>query len=592
MIIKKINHWKSYISKLLYILTKRQKMLLVGLVVLAFISSILQTLGVYMISPLVSAMTDSDVFLSNSIIKRIAENSGTNDVRQLFGIICTLVALIYVIKEIVSVFQLWYAAKYGAKVQKELSEGVIRKYMYREYDFFTSYGTANIIRDVTNDTNAVYVILTCLSSLITEAITTLMIIIYIVVADVKMSIVVCLLAMICVFIMYRFFKNIMKRSGEEARVRYAENRKVLLESVEGIKEIQVMKKQNFFLQRYSETYQKTQAPQIKQSVATSAPTYVIEGIFVVGIMLYIGISASVDKSFFSKLPMLASLLVGAIRLLPSVGRISNNLNNINYYLPGLNNIFDVIEKQSRFTKNGLEDKIDSRNALPFNEKLELKNICWKYENSDKKVIDNLDLEVVRGQSIGIIGKSGAGKSTLADIILQLHIPQSGTIVLDGANIMDYPYEYSRVIGYVPQSIYLIDGSIRENVAFGIDENEVDDDKIWNVLKKAQLDNFVSDSENGLDTIIGERGVKFSGGQRQRLAIARALYREPQILILDEATSALDNETEKAFMQEIEHLYGQITMIIIAHRLSTVRNCDKVYEIIEGKAIEKNKEQIF
>lgn len=231
-------------------------------------------------------------------------------------------------------------------------------------------------------------------------------------------------------------------------------------------------------------------------------------------------------------------------------------------------------------------------AAVFNHSLVLENICWHYQGSDKEILHNLNLTVNKGESIGIIGQSGAGKSTLADIILGLHLPQNGRTLLDGTDILAIPDEYGRTIGFVPQSVYLVDGTVRENVAFGVPNSEINDDLVWECLEKAQLDTFIRGQEKGIETTIGERGVRFSGGQRQRIAIARALYRKPQILILDEATSALDNETEAAVMEAIEGLYGTITMIIIAHRLTTVKKCDKIYEITGGKAVKADKKEIF
>ncbi|RHP90058.1 ATP-binding cassette domain-containing protein [Firmicutes bacterium AM59-13] len=196
----------------------------------------------------------------------------------------------------------------------------------------------------------------------------------------------------------------------------------------------------------------------------------------------------------------------------------------------------------------------------------------------------------KGESVAFIGESGAGKTTLADIILGLYIPQEGTVTVDGVSIYDIPQDWSRIVGYVPQSVYLLDDTIRNNILFG--EKQMDDKKIWDALKQAQLYDFVKTLPDGLNTIVGERGIKFSGGQRQRIAIARALYYNPDILVLDEATSALDNETEEALMESIEALQGLKTLIIIAHRLSTIRNCDKIYEVKDGKIELRNKEEIL
>ena len=292
-------------------------------------------------------------------------------------------------------------------------------------------------------------------------------------------------------------------------------------------------------------------------------------------------------------------MMGAVRMLPSLGRTSANINIMSFYVTSLESAYNNMKilKEEELANEVLEVeeqkyKDEDEKGLTFNDSLCLSNIYWHYKDSEKNILSDLNLKVEKGQSVGLIGSSGAGKSTLADIILGLHIPNQGSVKLDGHDIRHIPQTYSRIIGFVPQSIYLLDGTIRENVAFGEGKENIDDNKIWNCLEKAQIGEFVRKLEDGLDTIVGERGVRFSGGQRQRIAIARALYRNPEILVLDEATSALDNETEAEVMKSIESLYGTITMIIIAHRLSTVKKCDVVYEIMDGKAIIKEKKELL
>ena len=222
----------------------------------------------------------------------------------------------------------------------------------------------------------------------------------------------------------------------------------------------------------------------------------------------------------------------------------------------------------------------------------MSNIFWKYETQKLPVLTNVSLEIKKGKSIALIGASGSGKTTLSDIILGLLMPQGGSVTADGTDVYSMPMEWANIVGYVPQTIFLLDGTVRENIIFGLSDSKADDAKIWKSLERAQLKEFVEKLPQQLDTMVGERGIKFSGGQRQRIAIARALYNEPEILVLDEATAALDNDTESAVMESIEALHGKITLIIVAHRLETIKCCDEIYEIIDGKAVKREKEEIW
>ena len=234
-------------------------------------------------------------------------------------------------------------------------------------------------------------------------------------------------------------------------------------------------------------------------------------------------------------------------------------------------------------------KIDSK---VFNQEIVVSNMQWTYPNSPHHVIRDLNLTIQKGRSVALIGESGAGKSTMADILLGLLVPDQGDITVDGVSIYEMMDAWKATIGYVPQVVFLTDDTIRHNIAFGVDEKDIDDNKIRLAVEKAQLAETIAALPDGLNTVLGERGTRFSGGQRQRVAIARALYNDPEILILDEATAALDNDTENAVMEAIDALQGYKTLVIIAHRLTTIRNCDEIYEIKDGKAYRKEKEEIF
>ncbi|SDA73013.1 ABC-type bacteriocin/lantibiotic exporter, contains an N-terminal double-glycine peptidase domain [Butyrivibrio sp. INlla18] len=591
---KKIKAINAMLHKVLFILTTKQKVLGVLLIFVTLFSAAMQTLGVAIISPLVSLMSSSEMFLKSRTASYIINFFKVDDAKGLFVVVCTLAIVLYFFKELVSIFHAWFNIKFTLKVERELAIRVFTSYIWRDYDFFANYGTAKILRDVRQDTTEVNNLLRCFVNLLVECITVLFILLYILLMDWHIALCIGFLSVVCAFLSFNVFKKWMKESGIRGRKEYANTQKILLEAVEGIKEVQVMDKQNFFLNTFSKQMTNQQIPRAYEAISAYIPSFAIEGIFVIGMMLYMIYGVMFTEGFFKLLPIMASALVGAIRLLPSLGKISSSLNYIPFYMPALESVYGNVKKISEYEASvalDSDEKPNDDSECILNNELKLEEICWSYPKAEKRVLDGLNMYVKKGESIGIIGHSGSGKSTLADIILGLHRPQQGTIYVDDSSYVQVPKNYKKLVGYVSQNIYLFDGTIRENIAFGVEPNEIDDNEIHEVLKQAQLEDFVNELKDGLDTVIGERGVKISGGQRQRLAIARALYRKPQVLILDEATSALDNETESTLMKEIEALYGKMTMIIIAHRLSTVKKCNRIYEIRDGKAYEKRWEDI-
>ena len=275
-----------------------------------------------------------------------------------------------------------------------------------------------------------------------------------------------------------------------------------------------------------------------------------------------------------------------MRMLPSVNRINTYLTEIAYTQPGLDYLYENLQEGMKADAEIAERKANSqKEKLVLEDKIMLDHITFHYPNTDTYIFRDAHMEVPKGKSVGIVGTSGAGKSTIVDILLGLLHAQEGEITCDGTNIFKNYESWLAQIGYIPQSIYLVDESIRDNIAFGIDEDMIDDKRIWNILEEAQLKEFVEGLPEGLNTTIGDRGIRLSGGQRQRIGIARALYHDPEILVFDEATSALDNDTEAAVMEAINSFHGRKTMIIIAHRLNTIEKCDMIYRVENQKLVE-------
>lgn len=281
--------------------------------------------------------------------------------------------------------------------------------------------------------------------------------------------------------------------------------------------------------------------------------------------------------------MFATLAAAAFVLLPCVNRINNQINSIAYFEPFFMGVSDNLQDEINGENVDLSFATDEEEKLPVKKCIEMKDITYAYPGTEKLIFDHADLTIPVGASVGVVGTSGAGKSTVVDILLGLLNVKTGTIYADGVDVKDNYRKWLKNIGYIPQMIFMLDDTIRKNVAFGVPEDKIDENRLWKVLKEAQLDEFIRTLPEGLNTGIGERGIRLSGGQRQRIGIARALYNNPEVLILDEATSALDNDTEAAIMESINRLHGKKTLIIIAHRLQTIEKCDIVYRVENGKA---------
>lgn len=601
MIIKHFFYFKDIVSKLNALLDRQKKWLGVGNVLLSMLNAVFQLLSVVVFAPLISMMVSPNAIEDNRVLRQIGDVFRLSESAELFFTIAIITIVLYLIKSVSGIVCVWYTNKYAHMIERTLSIETMRLYLLHNYDYFVEHGVAKIQRDVQTDPTSVFYVINGLLSMVNELFVVVILFLYIAIADFQLAICILTVAVTSLMVFYVLLRKIVKKQGVRSRNAQAVYNKVFLQTVGGIKEIQVMRKQQFFLKQFNIKTVELHKPRVIGEVVSLSPYYAIEGIFMTGIIAYICLRYVSDASFVEQMPLFASFAMGAVRMLPSIGRISNNVNTLLYNMPALNAVYDrinelrSIEKEEgtcnevqRKESSGVERK-SGEDSLAFRE-LILKDVSFHYQNKTD-IMQDVNLHIRRGNSVGIIGPSGAGKSTLADLILGLHHPQHGSISVNGYDISDIPDVWSEMIGYVPQSIYLSDGTIRENVAFGVEEKNIDNERVWKSLVMAQLGEYVENLEKGLNTLIGERGVRISGGQQQRIAIARALYRDPQVLVFDEATSALDTETEEAVMKTVESLYGILTTIIIAHRLSTIMKCDIIYEIKNGTVCEITKDEI-
>jgi ABC-type multidrug transport system fused ATPase/permease subunit len=586
---------KDALGKLNFILSAEQKRYGVWMLILSLLAAVFEMVGVSVILPLMQVMLKPDDLWDRWYVRRVTEVLHIETNEGLVFLICTVVILVYIVKNVYFIFYSYVTTRYANKIKKELSVRVLEAYMQQGYLFFVNHNSGRLLQGMGGDVSSVYTIVSQLFSLISKGLTIVCIGVFILVQTPALALCLVALVVLCFVLIQLIFRKSMRKYGELQRRYSWYSQQISLESIQGSKEILVMNRQKHFVSMFRKNTDKLNAASLRVDMGARTPTYIIETICITGLLLIVGVMYGKTNDTVELISQLSAIAIAAFRILPSLGGISSAVNSIMFNMPALSAAYETLSQVKELEKEfTLQEKTDSEHMqhVNFQDKLELKNIVFSYPNAEVRVLDGVNITIKRGQAVAFIGPSGAGKTTLSDVVLALLEPQAGQILMDGINIQELGTRWNHLVGYVPQSVYLIDNSVRNNVAFGYSEEEIDDEKVWKALEMAQIKDFVETLPEGLDTFVGEFGVRFSGGQRQRMAIARALYSNPDILILDEATSALDNDTENAVMEAIDALQGIKTLIIVAHRLSTIRNCDVIYEIKDGKATERSKKEIF
>lgn len=589
---KDIRTLKKMICQLMTILDKKQRLQMLGMMIVILIGTVFELLGVSAMLPFIQALLNPEELVKQRYISAIFKVFNITATGNIVTKVGVGIIVIYLIKNIYLSISSYLQVAYGNNIKRQLSVLMLKSYMNRPYSFFVENGSGVILRGVGSDIEGVYRTVLNLFKMASEGFVVVGIAVYLFVIDSILALGVVVVGVICMGVIVLGVKKVLTKLSRIFRESSAELGKLIVQINSGIKDIFTFNKRDYFIKKYDKTYEKSNEAETRQTFFGLLPERIIEASCVSGIigMVLIRLGLGVDPIEF--VPQLAVFAMGAFRMLPSISRLTGYISSLIYNRTMLDATYenyisarDYMNSERIMVNEDVED-----GNLSFDRELEIKNIDWQYPQGESKVLNGLDLVIRKGEAVGIIGESGSGKSTLADLVLRLYKPQAGEILMDGIDISSIPDTWSRVLSYVPQSVFLMDDTIRANVEFG--SENVADEKVWKALERASLDDFVRGLPDGLDTIVGERGVKFSGGQRQRIAIARALFTNPQILVLDEATSALDNETEEAVMDAINSLAGSVTLIIIAHRVATLKNCDRIYEIIGGKAVERDKGEVI
>ena len=576
---KKIESLLDILEKMTLVLTPNQKRRSLIIFIFMGMGALVELLGVTTILPFLEAMLDPIAIREKWYIQLILKIVYIESNKSLLFFLGIVIMLIYILKNCFMLLVVYMQGEYSSRIQHELSTTILSAYMRRPYIYFTENNSADIIRGINSDVAGVYTIILNAFTITSECLSALLIAVFLFITDFELAFGLILVAGVCLVLILSIVKKPMKKMGVEQRNANAACHKYAYQAINGIKEITVLQRRSFFVDIFKKSSNVRRKTILNYTFITAMPDRIIEGLCVAGFMIILCYRVLNDNDITHIIPQLGTFAVAAFKILPCVSKISSRISSIIYYRPTLNGVYDVLNGY-----NGeivIEKEKNSENLNSTFEKIEVKDIVWKYPRSERNILDNISFSINKGEAIALIGVSGAGKTTLADILLGLFKPQNGDVLIDGHSIYEKIEEWSRMVGYVPQSTFLIDDTIKNNVAFG--KENIDEEKIWDALELAQLKEFVKSLPQGIETVVGERGVRFSGGQQQRIAIARAMYHDPEILVLDEATSALDIETETAIMKSIDDLRGKKTLIIIAHRLSTIKKCDKIYEIKEGQA---------
>jgi len=566
---------KSFLAKFLYLLSSEQKKSLIIVFILLIFGTILEMIGIAVLLPLLSIFSGGNNF--DFIKYFFSENNITPE--KLILYLVTLIVLFYFFKFLFLVFLSWRQSNFITNLSYELTSDLFRGYLNQPYLFHIQNNTSILLRNLQAELGQFTTYVQAAVLLLLELMTIIGIGSVLVYNQPMAAFVAAFFLLIVVYFFNKSTKNKIVLWGKVRQEQGEKINKHFFQGLGGIKEVKFFRKENHFYNQAQQILKINSEISTKYLTLGQIPRYFLEFMALLGIFIIIvvmQIKGMTSKTIF---PILGLYLAASFRIIPSINRVLNSLQTMKY----LNPVIDVLYNEFKLINSTIVSSKTSEN-ITFRNEIELNNICFNYPNTESKVIDNLSFQIQKGSTIGIIGKSGSGKSTLIDILLGLHNQTSGEILVDGVNITSNIRSWQQNIGYVPQNVYLIDDTIMANVAFGISPELINEDFVDKAIKSAQLSDLIKTIPEGKHSIVGERGIKLSGGQKQRIGIARALYSNPDILVLDEATSALDNENEANFMETILQYKNSKTIIIVAHRLSTLKSCDIIYEISNGKII--------
>ena len=583
---------RNLLSKVNYIFDKKQKLQSVLLCIGLFVGALLELVGVSFITQLVTLISNPEKIHSNEIMQYCYDFFNMTSDRQFFLFVVIALIFVYLIKNLYLLWINYVQYTFVFNNQLRLSGRLIDCYLKKPYTYHLDNNSAEMVRNVMLDSERFFQMLLSVFLTLSEILVSALLCVFLLIVDPVITTSVVAILAVFTGLYLILFKGKAKKYGKTNQIYDGKMHQSINQALGAVKDIKILHREKYFADSFLAYGKKKMTAVRNNNVLGQFPKYLIETVCIGTVLLVLVFKIYKGEDLNTMIPQLAAFAIAAFKLLPSVSKINNYANLIVFLKPSVDLIYRDIKDTEDMVNYEIAD--ESGNIIEINDdgsqnkdtcyvadKLSINNIVYRYPHTDRDVLNGISFEIPLGKSIGFIGESGSGKSTLADVILGILTPTSGTVMYGNMDVHKHPLKWSKKLAYIPQSIFLCDDTIRNNVAFGIDEDKIDDEKVWKALREAQLEQFVKSQPDGLDSMVGERGVRISGGQRQRIGIARALYDNPEILVLDEATSALDTGTESAVMEAIDKLSGTMTLIIIAHRLTTIKNCDYVYKVENG-----------
>ena len=579
----------SIFKKILKLLDKRERKRLYMIFGAMSISGLIEVVGIASILPFLSLITNPALINDNRILNWLYTNLQFQSPNKFLIFIGFMVLLVLIVSNVVVVLTMWGVARYTSMRNYSISRNLLSKYLYQPYVFFLNKNTIELGKNILSEVAGVTAALVQLMQIISSGIKALFIFVMLIVVEPLLALSVMAILGIAYIFIYRIVKNKISDIGKRRFDANTELYKVVNEAFGGIKQLKLLGFEEVFINRYSKPSFEYAEVSATNQIVSRTPRYIMEVVAIGGIVSVVLFLLAFDRGFQDTLPIIGLFAFAAYRIMPALQNIFASATALRYYIPALDVLFEDLSSFKGKSHTADYSKKES-SSISLQKELKLEEITFSYTEARKPVIDNLNIKIDSNTSVAFVGKTGVGKTTIADIILGLLRPTSGRMLVDGEEITnDNLHCWQKNLGYIPQDIYLLDDSIARNIAFGVPDEKIDMNIVKSAAQIANIHNFVTEElPNEYQTEVGERGIRLSGGQRQRIGIARALYHNPGVLVLDEATSALDGATEKEVFEAIDNVAQTKTLIIIAHRLTTIRGCDVIYVMKDSKIVGQGK----